>query len=184
MIRQWFVETTAVMTGGACLLLAGCSTPATAPPTSTTGRVASSTASAPVSETPTSSPTPDDSNAPQTVALVKETEGPFPHSIFDTTTLYQGPAVLHGQPSWLDVYAGGLNDDPANPGKVSTGGVWVLRMGNAGDYAHEKSLGTFLAKKGSGEITIVAVHGSVLTLRTSRSKTEWLDLRTLTYRYA
>jgi hypothetical protein len=118
------------------------------------------------------------------VALVKETEGPFPHSIFDTTTLYQGPAVLHGQPSWLDVYAGGPNDDPANPGKISTGGVWVLRMANAGDYAHEKSLGTFLAKKGSGEVTIVAAHGPVLTLHTDRNKTEWLDLRTLTYRYA
>lgn len=183
MIRQRFVAATAVMTGGACLLLAGCSTPDAAPPTSTTGSVASSSASAPISATP-SSPSPEDSNAPQTVAILKVTEGPFPHTIFDTTSLYQGPAVLHGVPSWLNVYAGGPNDDPANPGKVSTGGVWVLRMANSGDYAHENSLGTFLAEKGSGEITIVAVHGAVLTLRTSRSKTEWLDLRTLRYRYA
>jgi hypothetical protein len=183
MTRQRFVRTTAVMACGACLLLAGCSTPAPAS-TATSTPEHSSSSTAGLSRTPSPSPTPDGSNAPQSVAIVKVSEGPFPHPIFDTTTLYQGPAVFRGQPSWLDVYAGGPNDDPANPGKVSTGGVWVFRMGNAGDYAHEKSVGTFLARKGSGEVTIVAVHGPVLTLRTSRNQTEWLDLRTLTYRYA
>lgn len=125
-----------------------------------------------------------DPNPPQTAGIVTTAEGPFPHVIFSTTNVYQGPAVLHGVRSWLDVYAGGPNADPSNPGKVLTGGVWVFRMSTASDYAHERSLGTFLARKGSGEVTIISVHGSVLTLRTSHNKTEWLDLRTLTYRYA
>lgn len=119
---------------------------------------------------------------PQHQEIVREPTS-FGFQLFTTTSIYQGPGSVHGDPEWLNVYAGGLQDNPATGPKVSTGAVWVFYMRTNSDYNHEHIEGLVQARPGSGLATIVRRSGVVLTLRTSAGATERFDLQTLRFSY-
>ena len=102
--------------------------------------------------------------------------GPFGGSLFAVNTYWQGPV----DSNWELVYAGAKKnpaDDSVGPGALK---VYTEGVGSCGGFAIQP-IGTFLAPKGAGMLTIVAVNGTLMQLRTDTGSTLVFNLQTNQY---
>ena len=112
--------------------------------------------------------------APQRQAgIIAMRQGPFPRSTFDVRDVWQGPVGS----DWVLAYAGAAPDAPA---ASPTRGA--IRVYTETADLHLTLLGTFPAAEGTGPLTITAISGTLLQLRTDSGATLTFDLQTRQYR--
>ena len=105
--------------------------------------------------------------------IIAMRQGPFPRSTFDVRDFWQGPVGS----DWILAYAGAT---PDASGASPTRGA--LRLYSESADMHLTLLGTFPAAEGTGPLTITAVSGDVLQLRTDDGTTLSFDMQTRQYR--
>lgn len=121
------------------------------------------------------SPPPPSSPQPRYAGIQDMHQGPFPPSDFVIRNFWQGPVGS----DWILVYAGA----PGNQGLPGpdTTGQGALRLYTEAANYDSSYLGIFSAPSGDGPLTITAVSGDVLQLRTDSGQTLSFNLQTHQY---
>jgi hypothetical protein len=104
--------------------------------------------------------------------IVNMQQGPFLSSVFTVRNFWQGPVGS----DWVLAYAGAK---PSADSTASQGGIvlYTETVNQAGGFDMHP-LGTFLAPAGSPALTITAVQGNLLTVRSEAGRTLSFNLQT------
>ncbi len=104
-------------------------------------------------------------------------EGPFPACQFSVNNFWQGP--VNGQ--WELVYAGTQNSNMATcSGGRGALAIYSEEMGKYGD-GPITTIGTFTVPTNATSLTITAVNGNDMTVRTNTGASLTFDMRTNTF---
>ncbi len=103
--------------------------------------------------------------------IINMRQGPFPSAIFAVSNVWQGPVAN----TWVVAYAGGK---PNADGSIKQGGIVLYTETiNLHEGFDPHPLGTFLAPHESLALSIIAVQGTVLTVRAVDGHTLRFDLQ-------